>query len=272
VTTGFEFKHRHDISLAGSVEEALKMSLESYLEDRLGRGPEVCQKRVQDELVLRIPRLLLDGLEVKGWCLDGKRILDVGAGFGGIVLEAKARGADPVAVEPAHEFAQIIRLRQLEASHKSTVVRASGDNLPFLSNQFDYVITCQVLEHVRNIPLLLREIHRVLKPGGEAFLSCENYLTFWEPHYDVLWFPLLPKYLGSIYLQAIGRNPGFLMEQIHYTTYPGLRKQIRESGLIDITHDRFLDGYPRLYRVVMPFIHLRNTLRIGSRILVKKPS
>jgi len=43
-------------------------------------------------------------------------------------------------------------------------------------NSFDYAVTFQVIEHIQNDKAFIREIHRVLKPGGKLFLSTPNRL------------------------------------------------------------------------------------------------
>lgn len=45
---------------------------------------------------------------------------------------------------------------------------------PFEDNQFDSVVTFQVIEHVKKDAEFLREIHRVLKPGGMALITTPN--------------------------------------------------------------------------------------------------
>jgi SAM-dependent methyltransferase len=41
-------------------------------------------------------------------------------------------------------------------------------------NTYDYVVSFQVIEHIQNDALYLKEIHRVLKPGGTALLTTPN--------------------------------------------------------------------------------------------------
>jgi ubiquinone/menaquinone biosynthesis C-methylase UbiE len=51
-------------------------------------------------------------------------------------------------------------------------------NIPPLSvfedNSFDSIVSFQVIEHIENDSLFLKEIHRVLKPGGAAYLTTPN--------------------------------------------------------------------------------------------------
>lgn len=45
---------------------------------------------------------------------------------------------------------------------------------PFEQNSFDYVIMFQVIEHIKDDFLMLKEIHRILKPGGKLIISTPN--------------------------------------------------------------------------------------------------
>ncbi len=52
-----------------------------------------------------------------------------------------------------------------------------NDDLPFRSNTFELVMMLEVVEHLADIPHILREIARVMKPGGVAILSTPNRLN-----------------------------------------------------------------------------------------------
>ena len=51
-------------------------------------------------------------------------------------------------------------------------------NLPPLtmleSNSYDFIVSFQVIEHIKNDQLYLEEIHRLLKPGGKAYITTPN--------------------------------------------------------------------------------------------------
>jgi SAM-dependent methyltransferase len=51
------------------------------------------------------------------------------------------------------------------------------DDLPFRAHTFDLVMMLEVVEHLADIPHMLREIARVMKPGGVAILSTPNRLN-----------------------------------------------------------------------------------------------
>jgi ubiquinone/menaquinone biosynthesis C-methylase UbiE len=58
-------------------------------------------------------------------------------------------------------------------------VRGSGLSLPFADACFDRVICAEVLEHIPDYQAVLREIRRVLKPGGVLAVSVPRYFPEW---------------------------------------------------------------------------------------------
>ena len=55
----------------------------------------------------------------------------------------------------------------------------AGDaqTLPFAENSFDWIVSCECLEHLPEPQNMAREMFRVLKPGGRFCLTTENYLN-----------------------------------------------------------------------------------------------
>jgi SAM-dependent methyltransferase len=47
-----------------------------------------------------------------------------------------------------------------------------GKHLPFPDNHFDSIFTTEVFEHIFNLPEILKELNRVLKPGGKILITC----------------------------------------------------------------------------------------------------
>lgn len=67
-------------------------------------------------------------------------------------------------------------------SHKNIILKTEKlENLPFKNNFFDFVLSFDVLEHIENKKSVLKEIKRVLKPGGKILLyaiSKRDFLTW----------------------------------------------------------------------------------------------
>lgn len=64
-----------------------------------------------------------------------------------------------------------------------TVQKASLLALPFRNNFFDLIVCSEVLEHITEDALALKELHRVLKPGGTLVVTVpnKNFPFFWDP-------------------------------------------------------------------------------------------
>jgi SAM-dependent methyltransferase len=77
--------------------------------------------------------------------------------------------------------------RALEAGSRSTgILNAAGESLPFPDQSFDLILSHEVIEHVRDDLLAVREMIRALRPGGRAVIFCPNRGYPFETH-GVYW-------------------------------------------------------------------------------------
>jgi len=92
-------------------------------------------------------------------------ILDIGCGSSRILLAL-----------PAAIGLDILRrkLRWLQPRHR-LLVQGSCDRLPFQDESFNAVINSEVIEHVPDVPDILTEMWRVLRPGGLLILGTPDY-------------------------------------------------------------------------------------------------
>ncbi|MCG3765471.1 malonyl-[acyl-carrier protein] O-methyltransferase BioC [Vibrio cincinnatiensis] len=109
---------------------------------------------------------LLDKLPQK---LDGWRILDLGCGTGYCSQVLQARGANVVCVDLS--LAMLQQAHQRCGHERMRYLQADGEALPFSSAEFDAVFSSLALQWCDNLASPLTEIYRVLKPGGQAYLS-----------------------------------------------------------------------------------------------------
>lgn len=226
------------IDLTDDVDADIFDAMYSYLMQDLGLTSERAEKRGRDELLRKIPQSVAGALSNIGVEISGTEVLDLGAGLGGMSEELLLRGASVTALEPGEAWASLTERRLQRHQRPVKVVRAVGESIPLPAASVDLVVSLQVLEHVSQPSKVLAEAHRVLRPGGVFYLACENYLSFREPHYQVPWFPLLPKAIGSVYLRALGRSPRFLQQAVTYTTYPGVLRAARQAGFIRLRDEQ----------------------------------
>ena len=96
----------------------------------------------------------------------GSTALEVGCG-GGILCEEIARmGFNTTGIDPSVQ-SLCIAIKHAETSDLEVkYVKGAGEALPFPDSACDVVFCCDVLEHVIDLPKVISEISRVLKPGG----------------------------------------------------------------------------------------------------------
>ena len=94
------------------------------------------------------------------------RVLEIGAGTG-LNLRHYADDAELVLSEPDAAMADRLRRRVAKRRRPATVVLAPAEALPFADGEFDTVVSTLVLCTVPDQAAALREIRRVLRPGGQ---------------------------------------------------------------------------------------------------------
>lgn len=95
-------------------------------------------------------------------------LLDIGAGRGELLHAAVEQGWKAVGIEPSPTFAEHVRQSGIEVRQEPV------EQCRFPASSFDVVILAAVLEHLYNPDETIREISRILRPGGALFLDVPN--------------------------------------------------------------------------------------------------
>lgn len=224
--------HLASYDTSSDIDNDVARAMRVYLTDDLGFTQSAADLRVNEEKLRETPKFVLKVLRENGIDIDGVDVLEIGAGLGGMSEELLLNGAKVISIEPGEAWANLTRRRLERHGLNFLLLNCPGESIPLDNESVDLIISLQVLEHVKSPDAVLQEAWRVLRPGGVFFLSCENYLSFWEPHYCVPWFPLLPKSVGRLYLRFLGRSPVFLDEAITYTTFNSVVNSCRKLGFL----------------------------------------
>jgi SAM-dependent methyltransferase len=152
------------------------------------------------------------------------RVLDLGCGRGGVVelvwRDVKlATGLDPDSPSLAEHRAPGM-----------PVIRGVGERLPFAGASFDLVVCVWVLEHLEEPEATLREVRRVLRPGGHFLFVTPNLRN------PLVWLNRLGKALPRLQQRLVPRLYGreeadTFPVQYRANTVKALRDQVRECGL-----------------------------------------
>lgn len=160
--------------------------------------------------------------------------LDIGCGSGGIAGALaphvdRIHGVDP---EPWPTWETLVA----EHSNLSFLVAGfDGEELPVPDATVDVVVCNQVYEHVARPAALVRNIHRVLKPGGVCHFAGPNLLWPIEPHVYWPFVHWLPRRMAQRLMQTLG---SMQVEQLDAfsRTYWGLSSWFSDVGF------RWVDG------------------------------
>lgn len=128
-------------------------------------------------------------IEMGGFDLTGKRVLEIGSGAGAHSCLFKRRGADVVAVDltPARALSTARKLSLARGPGPSVAYQADAESLPFHDETFDIVYSNGVLHHSEDTVRCVAEVRRVLKPGGHAVIM------LYARHSANYWLSLLPR-------------------------------------------------------------------------------
>ena len=115
----------------------------------------------------------------------GDLVLDMGCGAGRHAFETVRRGCRIVALDQnLHElvdvrntFAAMIEAGELNARVQGQPVSGDALKLPFSNETFDRIICSEVLEHIPDDEIAIRELARVLRPGGSIAVTVPAWAT-----------------------------------------------------------------------------------------------
>lgn len=140
----------------------------------------------------------------------GGRILDVGCGTGAVMVELQKLG-------PCYGIDFSVHALEFSAKRSSEgLALANAEEIPFASESFDAVVSLDTIEHVKNDSAAIREIARVLKPGGVFIMNVPAFKWLWGPHDVAL---MHQRRYTARQVSNLLRSQGFHLTKLSYSVF-----------------------------------------------------
>jgi len=182
---------------------------------------------------------------------DGQRVLDVAGGsadLSRLFLKKVGSKGQVVLTDINNAMLRVGRNRLLDEGYTTPVTQCDAEHLPFPDNYFDCVSIAFGLRNVTHKDIALREMQRVLKPGGRLIvLEFSKVAKPLEKIYDVYSFKLLPR-IGQL-IANDADSYRYLAESIRM--HPGqeeLKNMMKEAGLEMVEYFNMTGGVVAVHR------------------------
>ena len=185
-------------------------------------------------------RALVDAIEAT----PADRVLDVATGTGMVAAAVHARyGCTVVGLDQSSDMLAVARTR---AGVYETVVEGRAEKLPFPDAAFDHLTFTYLLRYVDDPAAVMRELARVVKPGGRvAMVEFGLPGGVWRPLwwlYTRIGLPVAGR-LFSAKWAAVGAFLGPSIERFYSrNSLPAVEGYWREAGLGDVRTQRMSVG------------------------------
>ncbi len=182
---------------------------------------------------------------------EGQRVLDIAGGSGDIsrlFLDKVGKNGQVVLTDINNAMLRVGRDRLLDEGKATPTAQCDAEHLPFPDNYFDCVSIAFGLRNVTHKDAALREMHRVLKPGGRVIvLEFSKVAKPLEKMYDLYSFKLLPK-MGEI-IANDSESYRYLAESIRmHPPQEELKQMMIDAGLERVEYFNMTGGVVAVHR------------------------
>jgi len=143
---------------------------------------------------------------------ESECVLGVGCGTGVYLLELAQRGAQVAGVDSSPNMIEIAQRKLAGAGYAAHLKLADAEALPFPDDTFDTALSVLLLEFVAAPQKIIREMFRVVKPGGRLVIGTLNRYSVWALRRSLLTALGSSKHVRATYLTRRYLNSLLLAE------------------------------------------------------------
>jgi len=269
-TNGWSIERCNSCALVQVVPKPTKKEIDAlYENDWPHFSPYQSQRRTHHIYFSKLLTYILKELPRK----KTPRLLDIGCATGVLLAEAAKRGIHAIGVDVSHDAVSYCREHGLNAFEGDVEDIAQKKKW---SKQYDIVVACQVIEHVRDPQEFFRTLGTIVTPGGVIVVTTPNYDTWWRRLMGSAWIGYQhPEHLFFFTpqtLTAFFQNAGFLVTGVQ-RDFPrpyGVGYAFRRLGEYIPSMKCFFGSFERLFlgvQISIPFNPWGDFLIIGQKLV-----
>ena len=211
-----------------SVEVAGKIDLE-------WDDSHVVPEHVTPDLIFLFDRMIEATID-KVASKNSDRVLDVGCGRAVDAIKIAQKGGRLVGLEPSRVMLDHSKKCVADSGKEIALVQAIGENLPFKTGSFDWVVCKGALDHFPDPSKAIEEMARITKPDGRVVISIANF-------------------------ESLGHRLG---KSGHYIGMFVTRKRPKERQAWEKPPDHTIRvTYPVLKKLVSPYLEIEESMGIS---------
>ncbi len=162
--------------------------------------------------------------------LSSFNLLDIGSSTGIMTNEYSKYFTNTVGIDIDQEAVEFSKKNYKKESLEFLCVPI--EELDYSDGHFDVITCSHIYEHVPDANELLKEIYRLLKPGGVCYFAAGNRYKIIEGHYKLPFLSFFPKKLSNVYLVITNKGKKYYENHL---SLRNLKKLVNDFEIIDYT-------------------------------------
>lgn len=189
---------------------------------------------MEDDSILQ-KRLVFE-LETHGIIKKECKIINIGAGRGGLTCYLLKKGYNVDSLEPNPCYAKIIKYKLNKYGFNRSKIFLTKIEDFNKKEAYDVALLVDVIEHVFDPETTLKNVYSLLKKNGKVYITVPNRFQLIDPHYKLPFICFMPLKFADIILKLLGKEKkekkaGLQkLSEMHYYTYGKFKRLCNKIG------------------------------------------